>query len=186
MVAALTLGVEEELHLVDPTTSFLTPRAPQLLAALPECSFGAELQRTTVETNTGVWHTLEDLRSDIVRLRTMLVDAAAKESLRVAAVGTAPLSSATDFELTSSGRFGRMQQDYRLPVDEQLICGLQVHVGLADRDMAVQVTQRIGRDLPILLALSASSPSGTDPTPATRAFARSSGSGDRRLVQPGR
>ncbi len=158
MVAALTLGVEEELHLVDPRTSLLTPRAPQLLAALPQCSFGAELQRTTVETNTGVWHTLEELRSDIIRLRRMLIDVAAKEGLRVAAVGTAPLSSATDFELTSSGRFGRMQQDYRLLVDEQLICGLQVHVGLADRDMAVEVTQRIGRDLPILLALSASSP----------------------------
>lgn len=98
MVAALTLGVEEELHLVDPRTSLLTPRAPQLLAALPQCRFGAELQRTTVETNTGVWHTLEELRSDIVRLRRMLIDVAAKEGLRVAAVGTGPLNSAAEYD----------------------------------------------------------------------------------------
>ena len=43
-------------------------------------------------------------------------------------------------------------------VDEQLICGLQIHVGVSDRDLAVEIMQRVARDLPILLALSASSP----------------------------
>ena len=51
-----------------------------------------------------------------------------------------------------------MQEEYRLLVDEQLICGMQVHVGVADRDLAVEITQRVSRDLPLLLALSASSP----------------------------
>ena len=51
-----------------------------------------------------------------------------------------------------------MQEQYRLLVDEQLICGLQIHVGVSDRDLAVEITQRIARDLPILLALAASSP----------------------------
>lgn len=51
-----------------------------------------------------------------------------------------------------------VQEQYRLLVDEQLICGLQVHVGVADRERAVQVSQRVERDLPMLLALSASSP----------------------------
>ena len=51
-----------------------------------------------------------------------------------------------------------MQEQYRLLVDEQLICGLQIHVGVSDRDLAVQIMQRIAADLPILLALSASSP----------------------------
>ena len=51
-----------------------------------------------------------------------------------------------------------MQEQYRLLVDEQLICGLQIHVGVPDRDLAVEIMQRIARDLPVLLALSASSP----------------------------
>ncbi len=57
-----------------------------------------------------------------------------------------------------------MQQDYRFLVDDQLICGLQVHVGVADRDVAVRVAQRVAPDLPTLLAMSASSPywHGTD------------------------
>ena len=155
---AFTLGAEEELHLVDPDTSRLVARAPQLLTRLPAASFGAELQRTTVETNTRVWSTLAQLRADLVALRRRLVTEAARDGLAVAAVGTPPLAGAEDFELTATGRFGRMQQDYRLLVDEQLICGLQVHVGVPDRDVAIQVSQRISQDLPLLLALSASSP----------------------------
>ena len=51
-----------------------------------------------------------------------------------------------------------MQEQYRLLVDEQLICGTQIHVGVADRELAVEIAQRIARHLPVLLALSASSP----------------------------
>src|SRR3978361_445934 len=51
-----------------------------------------------------------------------------------------------------------MQEQYRLLVDEQLICGTQVHVGVADRDLAIEIAQRVARDLPVPLALSASSP----------------------------
>ena len=158
MTSTLTLGVEEELHIVDLETSLLVPRAPQLLTRLPQESFSAELQRSTIETNTEVCTTLEELRADMVKLRSELVDVVGQEGLGVAAVGTAPLSSAGDFELTPTGRFGRMQEEYRLLVDEQLICGLQVHVGLEDRDLAVAVAQRVSPDLPTLLSLSASSP----------------------------
>ncbi len=90
--------------------------------------------------------------------REQVIAVAAAEGLGIAAVGTAPMSSADDFELTSTGRFARMQDDYRLLVDEQLICGTQVHVGVADRDLAVLAAQHLSGDLPLLLALSASSP----------------------------
>jgi carboxylate-amine ligase len=164
MAAPLTLGVEEELHLVDPRTGRLARRAPQLLAELPQDSFSAELQRTTIETNTGVHTSLDDLRRDLVSLRDRLVEVAERRDLAVAATGTPPLASVEDFEITGTGRFRRMHEDYRLLVDEQLICGTQVHVGVADRDTAVAVAQRVSRDLPLLLALSASSPflHGTD------------------------
>ena len=78
--------------------------------------------------------------------------------MHVRAVGTAPGSAFADFELTTTGRYGRMQEQYRMLVDEQLICGVQIHVGVSDRDLAVAIMQRVAGDLPILLALSASSP----------------------------
>jgi carboxylate-amine ligase len=158
MPAELTLGAEEELHLIDLDSWELTARAPQLLSRLPSSSYSAEIQRTTVETNTGVVTSLSDLREELLRLRGGLVAIAGREGLGVAAVGTAPRSTFADFELTTTGRYSRMQEQYRLLVDEQLICGTQIHVGVSDRDLAVEIAQRVARDLPALLALSASSP----------------------------
>src|SRR3954466_11929089 len=158
MAAELTLGAEEELHLIDLDSWELSARAPQLLSRLPSASYSAEIQRTTVETNTAVVTSLSELSDELLRLRKELVNAAGREGLGVAAVGTAPRSTFADFELTPTGRYSRMQEQYRLLVDEQLICGTQVHVGVSDRDLAVEIAQRIARDLPVLLALSASSP----------------------------
>lgn len=158
MAAELTLGAEEEFHLIDLDSGKLAARAPQLLAKLPSTDYGAELQRTTVETNTDVVRTLDDLRAELVRLRKGVIEVAEPLGVGIAAVGTAPTSAIADFELTNTGRFGRMQEQYRMLVDEQLICGLQIHVGVADRDLGVEITQRIAHRLPVLLALSASSP----------------------------
>src|ERR687889_969089 len=158
MAAELTLGAEEELHLIALDRWELSARAPLLLSRLPSTFYSAEIQRTTVETNTPVVHTLDELREELLRLRRDVVAAAGKEGLGVAAVGTVPRSTFADFELTRTGRYGRMQEQYRLLVDEQLICGTQVHVGVSDRDLAVEIAQRVARDLPVLLALSASSP----------------------------
>ena len=158
MSAELTLGAEEELHLIDLESWKLIARAPQLLSRLPASNYSAEIQRTTVETNTDVVDSLAGLRAELTRLRQGLVDVATEDKIGMAAAGTAPSSAFADFELTTTGRYGRMQEQYRMLVDEQLICGLQIHVGVSDRDLAVQIMQRIARDLPILLALSASSP----------------------------
>ena len=158
MGAELTLGAEEELHLIDLDSWQLSAQAPQLLSRLPMASYSAEIQRTTVETNTAVVTSLSDLREELLRLRRDLSAVAGREGLGVAAVGTAPRSTFADFELTTTGRYSRMQEQYRLLVDEQLICGTQIHVGVSDRDLAVEIAQRIARDLPVLLALSASSP----------------------------
>lgn len=158
MTAELTLGAEEELHLIDLSSGDLSARAPQLLSKLPAANYSAEIQRTTVETNTDVVDSLDGLRAELLRLRRGLVEVAGSEGIGVAAVGTAPRSVFADFELTTTGRYSRMQEQYRLLVDEQLICGLQIHVGVSDRDLAVQIMQRMARDLPVLLALSASSP----------------------------
>ena len=158
MAAELTLGAEEELHLIDLNSWKLIARAPQLLSRLPAANYSAEIQRTTVETNTDVVDSLAGLRSELTRLRQGLVEVAANDRIGIASAGTAPSSAFADFELTTTGRYGRMQEQYRMLVDEQLICGLQIHVGVSDRDLAVEIMQRIARDLPILLALSASSP----------------------------
>jgi glutamate---cysteine ligase / carboxylate-amine ligase len=154
----LTLGAEEELHVIDLATMSLTARAPEILAELAEDSFGAELQQSTVETKTAVCEDLDQLGDDLRQLRRHLLEVASGRGLGLAAVGTVPLDGSEELSVTPSRRFTQMHEDYRLLVEEQLICGTQVHVGVADRDVAVAVAQRVAGWLPVLLAVSASSP----------------------------
>ena len=153
-----TLGVEEELHIFHPRTGQLVPSAARLLRQLPGSAFGAELQRSTVEINSPATTSLSDLNEEMIRLRRQLRDVAQGFGLEVGSVGMAPGATDNDFELTVRGRYSRMHDEYRLLVDEQLICGYQVHVGVEDRDLAARLTSRVEDTLPILLALSASSP----------------------------
>ena len=110
MPAKLTLGAEEEFHLVDLKTWRLCPRAPQVLSQLPEEFFKAELQRSTIETNTEVVDTLAGLRAELLNKRQQLIRAAASVGAGVAATGTAPRSDFNDFEMTANGRFAKSKQ----------------------------------------------------------------------------
>jgi carboxylate-amine ligase len=154
----LTLGVEEELHVVDLVTRELVPRAPEILAQLDPDHFSAELHRSVVETNTPVSDTLDDLRDGIVGRRRNAIGVAESLGLGLVASGTVPLVDLESLPVTPTSRYRRMLDDYQLLAREQLICGAQVHVGVPDRDEAVAVAQRVAPVLPVLLALSTSSP----------------------------
>ncbi|HSK95374.1 MAG TPA: glutamate--cysteine ligase, partial [Euzebyales bacterium] len=156
--AVLTVGVEEEFHVVDLDSRELVGRGPEILERLPDTSFSAELHRSVVETNSGVHTSLDALRADLVALRTRAATVAESLGLGLAAAGTVPLVEQDDLTVTSTSRYEQMLDDYQILAREQLICGAQVHIGLADRDLAVVVAQRVARWLPILLAISASSP----------------------------
>jgi carboxylate-amine ligase len=65
-------------------------------------------------------------------------------------------------QVTQTARYRQMLADYQLLAREQLICGTQVHVGIADRDLSVEIANRVAPDLSTLLALSASSPFWAD------------------------
>src|SRR5271168_1269257 len=160
-VSPRTLGVEEEFHLVDLKTRRLTARAPELLSELTD-DYVAELQRCVVETNTQVVDSLAGLRDELVRRRKVLVEAASTLGIGVVAAGAVPLAVPAEMQVTKTPRYRQMLADYQLLAREQLICGTQVHVGVADRDEAVNVAHQLAPYLPTLLALSASSPFASD------------------------
>jgi carboxylate-amine ligase len=156
-----TLGIEEEFHLVDLKTRRLSARAPELLDQLSD-TYVAELQACVVEMNSSVVDTLADLRGDLENHRRVLAENAALLGLGVVAAGAVPLSVPAEMQVTPTVRFRQMLADYQLLAREQLICGTQVHVGIESRDEAVRVAHRVSPYLPILLALSASSPFWSD------------------------
>jgi carboxylate-amine ligase len=154
----LLIGAEEEFHVVDLETRYSAPEVDALLSELDGEEFAPELQRSLVETNTPVCRTLDELRGHLQRLRARLASAAEPHGLGVVAAGTVPLVDLDGGDISAGARFAHMQHEYQVLVNEQHICGAQVHVDVPDRDEAVQVVRRVAPWLPMFLAISASSP----------------------------
>ncbi|WP_327071254.1 glutamate--cysteine ligase [Kitasatospora sp. NBC_01250] len=155
---AVSMGVEEEFHIVDVESRMLVARAQDVLDRLPRRGFVTEFLQSVVESNSGVHGSLEALYADLAHSRRTLSEAAAGLGLAIVAAGTAPLARAGVVDATPHPRYLHMADEYRVVADEQLICGGQFHVDVPDRDTAVRAMCVISAWLPTLLALSASSP----------------------------
>lgn len=160
--AAFTIGVEEEYQIIDPLTRELASESPQLINAIqqqgqPQDLF-YELHRCQVEIDTDVCQTLDDVRRDLVQARRAAIQAAQAQGLAIAAAGTHPFSHWQDQKLTPKERYHNLHQTLQHLVRELIIFGCHVHVGIADREAAVQVMNRTRQWLPTLLSLTANSP----------------------------
>lgn len=161
--ADFTIGVEEEFLVVDGASGRLVPRGPELVDA-GAGRFDAEFHQALVESATGIHVQLADLHAELSTLRRGLVELAHERGLRIVSAGAIPTVDLGMQEVTDGDRFGRMLDDYQHLAREQVICGLQTHVGFADRGESIEVMNRARPWLPVLLALSGSSPyvAGTD------------------------
>ncbi|WP_369373296.1 glutamate--cysteine ligase [Streptomyces sp. cg36] len=160
----LTFGVEEEYLLVDPVTGHPVPRsedvreAAGLGLAATDREVQPELLMAQVEVATPVCLTLEELGGHLVRLRHVVGAAAQRMGCRLAAVAAAPVVDGKPVPITPYPRYLAMRTAAGRLVDEQLINGMHVHVGVPDREVGVAVLNRIRVWLPTLLAMSANSP----------------------------
>lgn len=157
-MSAALIGVEEEFHVVDLAIRQAAPEVDALLARFDGQGYSAELQRSLVETNTSPCATLDEQRAEVMRLRIELASVANPPGLGIVAAGSVPLADPADSDVSHGDRYAHMQREYQMLVREQHICGVQFHVDIPDRDLAISVVQRIAPWLPVLLALSASSP----------------------------
>lgn len=151
-----TVGVEEELLLVDAGTGEVRSWADAVLHDETDDRLTTELQQEQLETGTRPTTDLGALHSEIVGLRQRAAEAAASFRFRIAALGTSPLPVSS--QITPRPRYLKMAERFALTAAEQLTCGCHVHVAVADDDEGVAVLDRIRVWLPVLLALSANSP----------------------------
>lgn len=155
-----TLGVEEELHLLDARTNQLRTAAAEVIA-----EFGGrrsdqvepELLRTQIEIQTPVCTTVPELRAHLVRLRGEVAAKAAILGCRIAASGTWPGVTAP-VPPTDEERYRQIADRFGPTAREQTVCGAHVHVHVADRELRLAVIRRSRPWLAALLALSANSP----------------------------
>ena len=164
--AGFTMGVEEEFLVVDGGTGAVRPDGRTLLPAARDRlgdDVQAELHPSQLETNTPVAATLDDVRRSLVHLRSELAAAVATSGCRLAATGTHPFSAWTE-DPEVSPEYEILEREYQQLAREQLICGLHVHVGVEDPELAIAIANRVGPWLAPIVALAANSPfwSGRD------------------------
>jgi carboxylate-amine ligase len=158
---AFTLGIEEEFQIVDPETRELRSHVQAMLEEgkrLLQERVKPELHQSVVELGTGICKDAREVRADVSDLRSELIRLAARNGLRVAAAGTHPFSHWADQEITPDPRYAAIVDELQVVARANLIFGLHVHVGIKDRDLAVQIMNEARYFLPHLLALSTNSP----------------------------
>ena len=157
-----TLGVEEEYQIIDPETRGLSPGGGGVLRrarrTLGEEEVVPELRTSQIEALTPICRTLADVRAELSRLRRVIMEAAKEEGTRIAAASTHPFSHWQEQPVTPEERYRRIVEREQQLAEEQVVFGLHVHVGLEDREAALQVMNRARVWLAPLLALSANSP----------------------------
>ena len=161
-----TIGVEEEYRLVDAETLGFADR-PQAVEHAQELlgeRAQSEISTAQLEVGTEVVTTLAEVRAEVVRLRRGAAEAAARAGALLLAAGTHPTGDWRQQRLTPGVRYLELVERWGLLALQQMITGCHVHVGVDDPETAVWLLGHLRADLPVLLALSASSPywEGTD------------------------
>jgi len=153
----LTVGLEDELMLLDPDTWELTPRAPELLTRLDgDLRFKLELPASQLEIVT---EPTADLAAAIRQLLAARRELAARaRGLALPAAAGAHPFSAGEGELNRLARHRGTVARYHPVIGRQLVCALQVHVAVGDAASALAVYNAARGYLPLLAALAANAP----------------------------
>ncbi|HEX9305569.1 MAG TPA: carboxylate-amine ligase [Thermoanaerobaculia bacterium] len=158
---AFTLGVEEEFQIIDPETRELRSHVQEILdegKRLLKERVKPEMHQSVMEIGTGICKDVSEVRRDVTELRSEIIGLAARQGMRVASAGTHPFSNWADQLIYPDERYAAIVQEMQLVARANLIFGLHVHVGIADRALAFQIMDEARYFLPHLLALSTSSP----------------------------
>lgn len=156
-----TLGIEEEYMVIDPVTRELTShdqKIVELASQVLKDHVKAEMHQAVVEVGTGICKDVGEAREDIRRLRKLVSEVAAGLNLKIGAAGTHPFSHWTTQLITPNPRYDEIVNEMQEAARSNLIFGLHVHVGIADKNMAIHIMNSIRYFLPHVYALSSNSP----------------------------
>jgi glutamate---cysteine ligase / carboxylate-amine ligase len=161
--ADFTVGLEEEFALLDPADLDLVPRFDELMAAgrrdpVLSDSLAGELISSEIEIRSGRGEDFAAaLRAQRDRRRRLFA-LAREQDLALAATGTHPWADYREQRIIDTEHYRRVEQGLKYVAWRNNSFSLHVHVGVRGADRAVLVCDRLRPVLPLLLAVSASSP----------------------------
>ena len=159
----ITLGIEEEFFLVDPETRDLLSDPDRRIFEACERNRGPhnavpEFLRAQIETGTKVCRTVGEAREALRETRRLVVEAAAEYGAAVMAASTHPFAAWRAQMVTPKQRYERFVVTFQESLRRLVVGGMHIHAGFGDADSRIRVMTALRRYLPLLHALSTSSP----------------------------
>lgn len=157
-----TLGMEEEYFLFDAKTRHAVRRVDKKFLSQAQKQLGdhvmTEMLQLQIEVATPPCASMKEVRSYLAHYRRTLGRLAATHKLGLAALGTFPLAYWPEQIVTPKARYGPIMDDLQMIGYRNMLCGMHVHVAVPDVDTRINLVMRLTPFLPLLLALSTSSP----------------------------
>jgi carboxylate-amine ligase len=154
-----TIGIEEELMILDPDSHALVNAIDALLEESRDAEHvKSELLESVLEISTPPTRDTREAGEELRRLRRKVAEAAARRDLCIGSAGTHPFAMWEDQRVTGQERYRDLISALRFVARRELIFGLHVHVGIDDAEKAIHVANGMRVHVPLLLALSANSP----------------------------
>ena len=159
----VTLGIEEEFFLIDPESRDLLADPDRGIFEMCERNRGphkvvVEFLRSQIESNTPVCRSVGEVREALRAARRVVVDAASAHGTAVMAAATHPFAAWEEQMPTPKERYERFATTFQESVRRLIVSGMHIHAGFGSPDERIEVMTALRRHLPLLHALSASSP----------------------------
>jgi carboxylate-amine ligase len=155
---AYTIGIEEELMILDPDGYALVNAIDDLLEDTPDGDIKPELMESVLEISTNPCADMREANAALRAMRRQAGDIAGRKGLTIGSAGTHPQARWEDQRITGAPRYRDLVDALRFVARQEIIFGLHVHIGLDDADKAIHVANGMRVHVPVLLALSANSP----------------------------
>ena len=156
-----TLGIEEEYMVVDPSSRELRSHEQKIVnegQKVIKDKVKAEMHQAVVEVGTDICANVDEAYKDVAFLRKTISEIAGSFGLWVGAAGTHPFSHWQSQLITDHARYSEIVNELQEAARSNLIFGLHVHVGMADRNMANHIANSTRYFLPHIYSLSTNSP----------------------------
>jgi carboxylate-amine ligase len=152
-----TVGIEDEVMVLEPGTFELAPRAGEVLALTEDDPrFKPELPASQIEIMTNPCQRVADAGAELLEARCEL-ERRADGLVRFGAAGFHPFSPAIG-PLSDSPRYRSLGDAYRCIAGRELVCALHIHVSAGGPDRSLAVYNAARSYLPLLAALAANAP----------------------------
>jgi glutamate---cysteine ligase / carboxylate-amine ligase len=175
-----TIGIEEELMILDAESFDLVNAIETLLEPSPSGEIKPELMESVLEVSTEPCEDTVQAGEQLRALRRQVAQTAAAKKMAIGSAGTHPFAMWEDQRIVARPRYRDLISALRFVARQELIFGMHVHIGVDDADKAIHIANGMRVHVPVLLGLSANSPfwradrtgMASTRTPIFRAFPR--------------